>query len=189
VKEKTQEEKFLKRRFEEGWLFENIGKLIELRRLPLTKQTELKRKVRVSRADYTFLQFNRTVRRWAIFNHDLTGTELDMLLYLYPITVFSVPQFKTFQYELGLTDHRLFKKMESKKWFNLWSRKGQISYYVLSRKGNLLCSRMHRMYMLEEEIPLGLRRNKSSGRKDQKHKKLMDLYKEFNQKVREKHGK
>ncbi len=174
------QEKFLRRRLEEDHLYEVIDDHIELKRLPLTKQ----KKVRVSRADYTFLQYSYIINKWALGNHDLTSMELNMLLYVYPIIVLTRAQFLDMQKELSATNTAMFKSLVDRGWFLLWSKKSRKSYYVLSHKGNQLVSRMHRMYMLEERIPISTSKNVAARKNTPQNKKLMELYQQFNDNIK-----
>tara|TARA_R110002167_G_scaffold331706_1_gene538377 strand:+ start:20228 stop:20785 length:558 start_codon:yes stop_codon:yes gene_type:complete len=179
------EDKLLKRRLEENHLYEVIDNHIELKRLPLKKQKELKRKVRVSRVEYTFLQYGHLIRKWATANHDITLSNLDVLIYVSPLGVFTNQQFRDCQNDLSMSDDGMLRRLEKKGWIVRWSKVGKIHYNVLSTKGNNLIRRMHRMYMLEEVVPMSTRKNRIANKKDRKSKKLMELFTEFNKKVRD----
>jgi hypothetical protein len=180
-------EKIKKRRESEDFLYERIEKNIILKRLPLKKQKKHKEYVRVSKIEYTFLQYGFLIRKWALRNHKLTETQLDMLLYICPLAFFSRQQFLDAQKEAGKTSGTMFSSLLKAGWLLKWSESKRKVYYTLSHKGNLLVSRMHSMYMLEEKIPVSVK-NAVARSKDRKDKKLMDLFKTFNDKVNKSQG-
>ena len=85
-----------------------------------------------------------------------------------------------------MVSHKMFIDLFEKGWVLEWSKVGHKTYYVISGKGNLLISKMHRMYILEEELPMSTRRNKIARSNNPKDKRLMEVLEEFNRKVREK---
>ena len=177
-------EKFIKRREHEGFIHERIEKNILFKRMPLNKQKKYKEKVRVSNIDYNFLQYSFILREWATRNYKLTKRKLDILLYLHPIQIFTSGQFTKIIRELGIKDYTMFKQFKLEGWVTMWSRSGNKKYYVISHKGNELIKRLHKMFMLEEEIPMSSRRNVIVRSVDKKDKNLVDLFKVFNNKVK-----
>jgi len=178
------EERFNKRRRYEGFIHEKLEKNILFKRMPLKKQKEYKQKVRTSNMEYNFLQYSHMIRTWARRNHSLTARQLDILFYLYPIHIFTSGQFSKFMKELGINDYTIFKKMKKEGWIAMWSKSGSKIYYVLSHKANELMKKMHKMCMLEEEVPMSARRNVIVRSRDKKDQQLVDLFKVFNEKVK-----
>merc|ERR1712241_1365612 len=111
-------------------------------------------KVKTSKSEYSFLQFHAIIWEWATRNYKLTNTELKVLLYVHPLITFTLSDFYKAQKEIGATNNSIFFNMKKSGWFVVWSKVGHTTYYTLSNKANTLVSRMHRMYMLEEEIPM-----------------------------------
>jgi len=179
---KTEEEKILHRRECEDFLYEIIESKIILKRLPLTKQKNYKKEVRISRADYTFLQYGFIIRKWAMRNYKLTSNELDMFLYLYPLTIFSSKQFEVAKGEIGFYSMSL-KDFEDRGFIVVWSKIKSKSFYVLSHKMTFLISRMHRMFLLEEPIPMSVKNVIKTSEKAS-DKKLMKLFEQFNKKIK-----
>tara|TARA_R110002073_G_scaffold144403_2_gene296498 strand:- start:3555 stop:4115 length:561 start_codon:yes stop_codon:yes gene_type:complete len=178
-----------KRRRYEGFIQEKIEDNITFKRMPLAKQKEYKKKVRTSNMEYNFLQYSLIIRTWAKRNYDLTARQLDILFYIYPIHIFTSGQFTKSLKEMGISDYSVLKKLKNGGWVSLWSTNGRKRYYVLSHKGNELMKKIHRMCMLEEEIPMSARRNVIVRSKEKKDQNLVDLFKKFNDKVREKNNK
>lgn len=179
------EEKFHKRRTHEGFIHERLEKELLFKRMPLKKQKDYKQKIRTSNMEYTFLQYSYIIKAWAKRNYNLTSRQLDVLFYLYPINVFTSGQFTAILKELGISDYTAFKKMKEEKWVTLWNQSGNKKYYVLSHKANELIKKIHRMCMLEEEIPMSERRNVIVRSKVKKDQELVDLFNIFNKKVKD----
>jgi hypothetical protein len=86
---------------------------------------------------------------------------------------------------MGISDYTMFKKMKDGGWVQLWSKSGSKKYHVLSHKGNELIKKLHRMCMLEEEIPMSERRNVIVRSRKKADQQLVDLFRIFNNKVKE----
>lgn len=134
--------------------------------------------------DYNFLQFVPVIRIWAQRNFDLSLLELDVLMFMYPVGVFSSKEFDKCLKEMGRSNFGVLKKLKDKNWVKVWSKEGRTNYYTLSQKASDLISRYHRICMLEEEIPMSERRNVIVRSKNPKDQELTDLFKSINQKVR-----
>jgi len=178
-------DKIDERRLLESSLYQRVNKDLVIRRKPLDKQKKFKEKVRASKIEYTFLQFHHAILKWATESHNLTQREVSVLLYLYPLITFTSKQLKECLRELDSYDTHIRAKFRRDGWLNVWSKDGATVIYVLSNKANTLCARMHRMFMLEEQIPTSARRNVVVRKEHKKGNKLMDLFKKFNQKVKE----
>jgi len=174
------------RRNTEGSLHHTVSNDLIIRRKPLKKQTDFKKRVKSSKAEYTFLQWHHAIWKWATANHKLTPREIGVLLYIYPLITFTSREFAQALSELGSSDKGTLVKFRKDGWVNEWSKQGRTITYVLSSKANTLVARMHRMYMSEEEIPTSARRNVIARKKDKSSEELMGLFKMFNQKVKEK---
>ncbi len=178
----TEDEKIDKRRNTEDSLYEVIDDNHIIRRLPLTKQ----KKVKSSKAEYTFLQFHNIIWKWATRNNKLSNRDLNILLYIYPLVTFTRAQFIQALKEMGSNGDSILYNLKKRGWITIWSTVKTKNYYSLTSKANNLVSRMHRMYMLEEQIPTSTRRNVIASSKKKKDVQLMDLFKRFNNKIKEK---
>ena len=173
-----------KRRLTEDNLYDKTGENLVVRRAPLKKQKEVKEKVKLSTAEYTFLQFHHIIWKWAKANNNLSSSELNILLYVFPLISFSMGDFFNSQKELGNTSPNLFFNLKRKGFIVKWSSVGRKTYYVLSTKANNLINRMHKMYMLEELIPMSPRRNVIVRSKKEKDVQLVELFRNFNEKIK-----
>jgi hypothetical protein len=178
------EDRLNKRRRYEGFIHESVEKDILFKRMPLKKQKAYKQKVRVSNMEYNFLQYLPLIKFWAKRNYSITSRNLDILFYLYPLHIFTAGQFNRALKEMGVNEYSLLRKIKEDGWVSLWNKSGSKSYYVLSHKGNELVKKIHRMCMLEEEIPMSDRRNVIVRSRSKRDQQLVDLFKVFNEKVR-----
>lgn len=172
-----------KRRLTEKNLYERVEKNLVVRRNPLKKQKEVKDKVKLSTAEYTFLQFHYIIWKWATTNNNITNPELNILLYIFPLISFSLKDFQNSQKELGNNSPNIFFSLRDKGFIVKWGAIGRKTYYVLSTKAVSLINRMHKMYMLEEPIPTSPRRNVIARKRDKKSEQLVEIFKKFNNRI------
>ena len=172
------------RRNKEGSLHQKVANDLTIRRQPLKKQVAYRKKVKSSKAEYTFLQFHHIIWMWALANHNISSRDLNVLLYMYPLISFTSKEFTQALNEMESRDLSTVSRMKEGGWLNIWSKQGKTIHYVLSNKANTLVSRLHRMFMGEEEIPMSPRRNKLI-EENKENQELLKLFKKFNQKVKE----
>lgn len=175
-----------KRRNTEVSLHQQVSNDLSIRRNPLTKQTDFKKRVKFSKAEYTFLQFHHVIWKWATVNNKLTTRQLGILLYIHPLITFTSLEYAQALVELSSTDASTLGKFKKGGWISVWSKTGTTTNYILSNKANTLIARMHRMFMSDEEIPLSARRNIIARKKSKSNEELMGLFKKFNNIVKQK---
>jgi hypothetical protein len=175
---------FANRRLTENFVYERLTENTTLKKMPLKEQK--KKKYRMVHQEYNFLQFVPIARVWAQRNFDLSLGEFEMLLYLYPVSVFTRSQFHRMLKEIGRGDYTLMKSLKEKGMISLWAEDGGEKIYTLSNKANDLMTRLHRMCMLEEKIPMSERRNVIVRSNEQTDKELTELFRAFNKKVTKK---
>ena len=173
------------RRLTEVSLHQTVSNDLIIRRAPLTKQTDYKKRVRSSKAEYTFLQFHHIIWKWALANHKLKEREIKILLYIYPLITFTFGDFNQALSELSSSDAGTLGSLKKRGWISVWSTETYSTVYVLSGKANTLVSRMHRMFMAEEEIPMSPRRNTIARKKTKKNDALMAMFSKFNSKIKD----
>lgn len=178
-------DKLTKRRETEGPIYERLGQRLLLKRPPMKKQKKYREKVKMVEHDYSFLQYSHLVRTWALKNNDLTPRELDALLYLHPLGIFTRAQLDEALLELSFPHKTMYAKFIKDGWISEWAKRGRRTFYSLTYKGNELVNRMHRMHLFEERIPTSSRRNEMAKKKTKSDKVLMDLITKFNKKVTE----
>ncbi len=113
------------------------------------------------RIKYDFLTYIRLIMKWAVDNHDLSRPEIELLLYLYGQGTFTKNQFSGYYSTLGMYQTKGFNKLNQEGWIRLFRDKNgkENALYILTTKGQRLCSRMHLMSSGEEKIPTSSRSN------------------------------
>jgi hypothetical protein len=144
-----------------------------------------------SKVEYDFLQYIRIVMRWAYSNIELPQRYIELLLYLYPIGVFTMFQFRSMCRTISMYEKKQLDMLVDKGFIRIWRpRKGimQAELYTLTDKSRLLCARMHKMCVAEEKIPISSHNamTKSEFRID---KYFLEKAKKMNKKFEEKKKK
>jgi hypothetical protein len=105
--------------------------------------------------EHNHLKYWRIVRYWAKRKYDITDTDLEILLYLYDIDLFTRSQFKEFEGLLAW-DKTRFNELQDKGFIVQWRGKGtsrQAKLYTLSVKAKRICSTVYKKLLQEEHIP------------------------------------
>lgn len=115
---------------------------------------------------YDFLQYIRLVKRWATVNSELRWIDIELLLYLYPKGVFTKRDFFDFCRVIRMHQDTTFKFFLEDDWIKVWRKatvrdgKTQTALYKVSEKTRILCNKMHRFCVGEDEITTDPRYNK-----------------------------
>lgn len=104
---------------------------------------------------HNFLKYWRVVRYWAKRKYGITDTDLEILLYLYDIDLFTRGQFKQFE---GLLkwDKTRFNQLQDKGYIKQWREKPnprEAKLYTLSVAAKRICSTVYKKLLQEEHIP------------------------------------
>lgn len=105
--------------------------------------------------DYNFLKYWRIVRYWAKRKYNITDTDLEILLYLYDLDLFTRNQYKNFEGLLAW-DKTRFNDLQTKGYIVQWregKHKRQAKLYTLSVKAKRICSTVYKKLLQEELIP------------------------------------
>ena len=112
--------------------------------------------------DLNLLKHYRIIRKWACKNNDLNDAELELLIYLDCMDMFTRKDFEAGTYSFSW-DNRRWNKLLQKDWITLWRKYNRTTQkyniYKVSFKGKQLISRMYRIMLGEEDIPTSTRRN------------------------------
>lgn len=140
--------------------------------------------------DYDFLRHVREVFKWAVSNNPpLRRSDIELLLNMYSIGTFSKTQFNRYFKPVGIYPRYKLNSFIEHGYVELWSvRRGKIpALYKLTKKGSILCGRMHRMCVGEEKIPTRPQANVMA-QKGQKRSTTyyLDLIKRMNKEVEDK---
>tara|TARA_R100001163_G_C5001646_1_gene150571 strand:- start:385 stop:828 length:444 start_codon:yes stop_codon:yes gene_type:complete len=113
--------------------------------------------------DLKLLKHYRIIRKWACKNNDLTDAELELLIYLDCIDLFSKKDFEEGTYTFSWNNRRWSKLLQND-WIKVWRHRNRTTQkyniYTLSFKGKQLISRIYRIMLGLDNIPTSERRNK-----------------------------
>ena len=113
--------------------------------------------------DLSLLKHYRIIRKWACKNNGLTDAELELLIYLDCIGLFTKHDFEIGTYSYSWNNRR-WAKLKQNDWIVVWRNRNRTTQkyniYKVSFKGQQLISRMYRIMLGEEDIPTSVRRNK-----------------------------
>ena len=113
--------------------------------------------------DLNLLKHYRIIRKWACKNNDLTDAELELLIYLDCIDLFTKKDFETGVYSFSWNNRR-WSKLIQNDWIQVWRHRNRttqkFNIYKISFKGKQLISRVYRIMLGLDDIPMSERRNK-----------------------------
>jgi len=113
--------------------------------------------------ELNLLKHYRIIRKWACKTCNLNDADLELLIYLDAIDLFTKQDFKTGTYSYSW-DNRRWNKLLKKGWIVVWRKRNRTTQkyhiYKVSFKCKQLISRMYRIMLGEEEIPISPKRNK-----------------------------
>ena len=109
------------------------------------------------------LKHYRIIRKWACKNNGLIDADLELLIYLDCINLFSKKDFEMGAYSYSW-DNRRWNKLIQNEWIVVWRSRNRTTQkyniYKVSFKAKQLIKRMYRIMPGEEDIPISERRNK-----------------------------
>jgi len=113
--------------------------------------------------DLNLLKHYRIIRKWACRNNELTDADLELLIYLDCINLFTRHDFKIGTYSYSW-DNRRWNRLLKQGWITVWRNRNRTTQkyniYKVSFKCKQLISRMYRIMLGKEDIPTSLHRNK-----------------------------
>ena len=108
------------------------------------------------------LKHYRIIRKWVCRNNDLTDAEIELLIYLDCIDMFTIDDFKMGSYSFSWNNRR-WNKLIQNDWIVVWRKRNRTTQkyniYKVSFKCKQLISRMYRIMLGEEDIPTAERSN------------------------------
>ncbi len=117
----------------------------------------------------------RIIRKWACKNNNLNDADLELLMYLDALDMFTKQDFKIGTYAYSW-DNRRWNRLLKEGWIVVWRQRNRTTQkyhiYKVSFKCKQLISRMYRIILGEEEIPVTERSNKIMKRKSYTDKVL-----------------
>ena len=108
----------------------------------------------------------RIIRKWACKNNDLNDSDLELLIYLDCIDLFTIKDFKIGTYAYSW-DNRRWNKLIQNNWIVVWRNRNRTTQkyniYKVSFKGKQLISRIYRIMLGQEDINIGSRNKLITG--------------------------
>ena len=113
--------------------------------------------------DLNILKHYRIIRKWACKNNNLTDADLEVLIYLDCMDLFSKHDFEQGVYSYSW-DNRRWNRLIQNGWIVVWRHRNRTTQkyniYKVSFKCKQLIMRMYRIMLGEDDIPTSARRNK-----------------------------
>jgi hypothetical protein len=133
--------------------------------------------------DLALLKHYRIIRKWASKNNDLREADLELLIYLDCIDLFTKKDFELGVYSYSW-DNRRWSRLIKGDWIKVWRTRNRTTQkyniYKVSFKGKQLISRIYRIMLGEEDLPTSPRRNSIIKRKTYMDKVLTKAIYEVN---------
>jgi hypothetical protein len=111
------------------------------------------------------LKHYRIIRKWACKTNNLNDADLELLIYLDAIDMFTKDDFKKGTYSFSW-DNRRWNRLLKQGWIIVWRERNRTTQkyhiYKVSYKCKQLISRIYRMMLGDEEIPIAKLKNKNS---------------------------
>ena len=108
------------------------------------------------------LKHYRIIRKWACKNNGLNDADLELLIYLDCIDMFTIKDFKIGKYSYSWNNRR-WNKLIQNDWVVVWRNRNRTTQkyniYKVSFKGKQLIQRIYRIMLGEDDIPTSERRN------------------------------
>ena len=113
--------------------------------------------------DLKLLKHYRIIRKWMCRTCNLKDADLELLIYLDAIDFFTKKDFKEGTYSYSW-DNRRWNRLLKEGWIVVWRKRNRTTQkyhiYKVSFKCKQLISRMYRIMLGEEDIPISEQRNK-----------------------------
>ena len=112
--------------------------------------------------DLNLLKHYRIIRKWAAKTSDLKEADLELLIYLDAIDLFTKQDFKNGTHAYSW-DNRRWNRLLKEGWIVVWRQRNRTTQkyhiYKVSFKCKQLIARMYRIMLGEEDIPETTRSN------------------------------
>ena len=109
------------------------------------------------------LKHYRIIRKWACKNNNLTDADLEVLIYLDCMDLFSKYDFEQGVYSYSW-DNRRWSRLLKDDWITVWRHRNRTTQkyniYKVSFKCKQLIMRIYRIMLGQDDIPTSARRNK-----------------------------
>ena len=106
--------------------------------------------------DIKLLKHYRIIRKWACKSNNLNDADLELLIYLESVDLFTKDDFKKGTYSYSW-DNRRWNRLLKQGWIKVWRERNRTTQkyniYKVSIKCKQLTSRMYRIMLGEENMP------------------------------------
>ena len=106
--------------------------------------------------ELNLLKHYRIIRKWACKSFDLNDADLELLIYLDALNLFTKDEFKKGTYSYSW-DNRRWNRLLKQGWITVWRKRNRTTQkyhiYKVSIKCKQLISRMYRIMLGEEDMP------------------------------------
>ena len=106
------------------------------------------------------LKHYRIIRKWACRNNDLNDADLELLIYLDCLDIFTKQDFKTGTFSYSWNNRR-WNKLLKEDWISVWRKRNRTTQkyhiYKVSFKGKQLINRIYRIMLGQDDIPMSSR--------------------------------
>ena len=113
--------------------------------------------------DMNLFKHYRIIRKWACRNNNLNDADLELLIYLDCMNMFTKQDFKTGCYSYSW-DNRRWNRLLKNEWIVVWRNRNRTTQkyniYAVSFKFKQLINRIYRIMLGDEDLPISKRRNK-----------------------------
>ena len=133
--------------------------------------------------DMNLLKHYRIIRKWACKNNNLRESDLELLIYLDCIDLFTKKDFEAGVYSYSWYNRR-WARLIKEDWITVWRKRNRTTQtyniYKISFKGKQLINRIYKTMLGKEKIPTSSRRNKIMKGKTYMDKVLITSIKNVN---------
>ena len=113
--------------------------------------------------NFNIFKHYRIIRKWACKNNKLNEPDLELLIYLDCINLFTKNDFKKGVYSYSW-DNRRWNRLLKNNWIKVWRERNRTTQkyniYTLTYKTKLLINTIYKIILGEIDIPTSERRNK-----------------------------
>jgi hypothetical protein len=109
--------------------------------------------------DIQLFKYYKVVRKWTCANNDISDAELELLIYLSCLNRFTRDDFIKGTY-IYSWDKKRWDRLRKQGWIDVWRHRNRTtikySVYKTSFKCNHMISRIYRLLLGEEDIPVSI---------------------------------
>lgn len=107
--------------------------------------------------DMHLFKYYRLVRKWACKTYSIKEADLELLIYLESVNIFSIKDFKDAVYAYSWDKDR-WERLRREGWIDIWRKRNmttmKYSLFKVSFKTKQMTSRVYRVLLGDENIPV-----------------------------------